>query len=53
MTDDAPQFATKVSDLPWFVEVAKKSEAYLDSVYQTHPELLSQWYLEYREKKEQ
>ena len=43
------ELADSVMELPWFVEVVKKSEEYLDMVYRTNPDACSSWYLQYRE----
>jgi len=40
-----------VLEIPWFMEVAAKSEAYLEKVYSTNPEACSSWYLKYRSNK--
>ncbi len=45
---DEHGFINSVFELPWFMEVAAQSAAYLEKLYDFDPNLVSAWYREHR-----
>ncbi len=45
-------FYERISEIPWFMEVAKGAEERLEAIYAVSPDSCSSWYRQYREKKD-